>query len=316
GYPRAGDGRSSYCVYDSASSAVTFRQLPFDSAGLRQALLNTGMHDDLWLRQKELLQKLPTLREKVCFAKVAPGTGPQSQPAVEAKRQNPPLPKKNSRITAAMLGTASLLGLLATAWIMAYGKKNAFANQAPALIVPEFDLPAIAAYPLVPPDKNLLPPLPLSPAPPERFENWRYALDNLSRQTFQTGLRSGASTLVVHHHENHKFSLESPLIRLDGVALKALRLRGLLRKHEDFKGSVFYQVITYTRDNEGEPRQHRVEPYEMRTSRRRLSPPGAERDVRIKIPKVASHARFRIEANFEGTLEIEQPYLTGDVKAE
>ncbi len=316
GYPRAGDGRSSYCVYDSATSTVSFRQLPFDSAGLRQALLSTGMHDDLWLRQKETLQKLPTLREKVSFSN-KPSADTDRLPPSSAK--NCPWQdrhRKHSLPMAALLIAVVLAGLVAASWFLPFGKKSALANHIPRLSVPDFELPAIAAYPLMPPDKNLLPPLPVSPSPPERFTNWRYALDNLAKQSFQNGLRDGASTLVVRHHGIQNFSMESPLINLDGISLKSLRLRGLLRKHDGFNGSVFYQVVTYTRGRDGEPRQHRTEPFEMRTARRKMSPPGAERDVRIKIPKAVSHARFRIEASFEGTLEIEQPHLTGETKAE
>ena len=52
----------------------------------------------------------------------------------------------------------------------------------------------------------------------------------------------------------------------------------------------------------------------MRSAKRKLSPPGAERDVSIKLREQITHLRFRIEADFTGTLEIEQPFLTADLK--
>lgn len=316
GYPRAGAGRSSYCFYDSDSNSVTFRQLPFDSAGLREALLNTGMNDDLWLRQKEILQKLPTLRAKVDFARAAPAAGIEAQAAPPAPRQIQPRPDRSARMIAAILGAAALASLAAVAGFVLHGKYFAPAHHLPRLTVPDFELPAIAAYPLVPPDKNLLPALPASPSAPERFENWRYAVDSLEEQSFQTGLRDGESTLLVRHKNRHAFIMESPLINLDGVKLKALRLRGRLRKHAGFNGTVLYQVVTYKRGHDGEPVKHKVEPFEMHTARRRLSPPGAERDVSVKIPKSVSHARFRVDADFAGVLELEQPYLAGEMKTE
>ena len=110
--------------------------------------------------------------------------------------------------------------------------------------------------------------------------------------------------------------MESPLINLAGIKLQALRMRGRLRKHASFDGTVLYQLVTYKRGRDGEPVQHKVDPFEMRTSRRKLTPPGAERDVRVKIPQSVSHARFRIEADFVGMLELEQPYLAVELKAE
>jgi predicted phosphodiesterase len=309
GYPRAGAGRSSYCIYDSDSNSVIFRELPFDSAGLRQALINTGMKDDLWLRQKEMLQKLPVLRDKVDFAKPVPVTDVGQQTAPPAPRQTTARPNRNSMVTATMLGIAALAGLFAVAGFMLHGKHSAMTHHASRLIVPDFELPVIAAYPLIPPDKNLLPPLPVSTSTPERFENWRYAIDNLNEQSFQTGLRDSETTLLVRHKNRHSFFMESPLVNLDGIKLQALRMRGRLRKHAGFDGTVLYQLVTYKRGHDGEPVQHKVDPFEMRTSRRKLTPPGAERDVRIKIPQSVSHARFRIEADFTGVLELEQPYL-------
>ena len=316
GYPRAGAGRSSYCVYDSDANSVTFRQLPFDSAGLRQALISTGMNDDLWLRQKELLQKLPALREKVNFSKAATDAGIGPQAAPPATPQIQARPHRTSRMTAACLGAAALAGLAAAAGFMLHDNHFAPDQHAPRLAVPDFELPAIAAYPLIPPDKNLLPPLPASPSAPERFENWRYAIDSLDEQSFQTGLRDGESTLLVRHKNRHNFFMESPLINLDGVRLQALRMRGRLRKHAGFNGTVLYQLVTYKRGRDGEPVKHKVEPFEMRTARRKLAPPGAERDVRVKIPQSVSHARFRVAADFAGVLELEQPYLAGELKTE
>jgi hypothetical protein len=184
----------------------------------------------------------------------------------------------------------------------------------PGNFIPEFALPVINAYPLKPADKNLLPPLPLEVVPPARLTNWRYMLETLLEQHLTTGLRSGAITLVIHHQTKRSFILESPLINLAGIDVEALQLNARIRKLTDISGEVLYQVITYTTDEHGMPQQHKVESYDMRSSRRKLYPPAAERNVRIRTGQRVSHAQLRIRASFKGRVEIEQPALRGVIR--
>ena len=88
----------------------------------------------------------------------------------------------------------------------------------------------------------------------------------------------------------------------------------MVRKPERFEGTVFYQLVTYGTGPDGTPVPRKTEPFEMRTAKRKVSTPAAERDVRIPLTRQVTHVRFRIEAAFDGTLEIEQPQLTGDAK--
>ena len=49
GYPRTGNCRSSYCIYDTERNSVLFRQLPFDSEKYRKIMAQYGGEDDDWI---------------------------------------------------------------------------------------------------------------------------------------------------------------------------------------------------------------------------------------------------------------------------
>jgi predicted phosphodiesterase len=317
GYPRVGDRRSSYCLYDDATRSILFRQLPFDSAAYRLAMHGAGLDDDPWIQQKEEQQHLPALREAPNFGKAEvrdqrSEVGGQRSAAggggVPAAGKEPAAGRRRRKNLALLAAFAA--GVFLVAGVTAFRAGRAAAAPPLAVSVPPFDLTPLAAYPLIPPGKNLLPPLPPSLNPDGRLEGWRYAFDDRGKQRFRTGLRDGATTLCIDHGARCKARLESPLIDLAGTGLRTVRLQGRLRRTDAFSGTVFYQLVTYTTGADGTPVQRSVQPFEMRTAKRKLSTPGAERDVAIKLGKQLTHLRFRIEADFEGTLEIEQPRLT------
>ena len=317
GYPRVGDRRSSYCIYDDESRAIFFRQLPFDTASYRAAMHGIGMDDDPWMQQKAEQQHVPVLRDTPKFGKdqPQPATPHDTQttdvrPAVVVRAILPFLSRHTRLLAAGTLiaGTALIAGLIA----FSIGRTSSQPQL--AISVPAYDPPPLAAYPLVPRDKNLLPLLPPALDDNGRLQGWRYTFEDRSKQTFRTGLRDGKTTLLIINSSACKVRVESPLINLAGTDLHAVRMRGRIRKPEPFSGTVFYQVVLYTTAPDGSQHQVNMEPFEMRSTKRKLSPPGAERNVSIKLSKRITHLRFRIEANFTGTLEIEQPFLTADSK--
>jgi len=310
GYPRVGDCRSSYCLYDDATRTLVYRQLPFDDELYRQSLRDAGLEDDPWLERHTSRRLLPGVREQLSFAKptlTLAGQPPQ-KPAAAARTRPPPARTHLLAFAALALCAAG------AATLAAFSAGRGTGQTSLAVSVPAFDLPALAAYPLAPPDKNLLPPLPDSLTPDGRLAGWRYAFEDRTQQAFSMGLRQASLTLRIRNTGTRKAQLESPLIDLAGTGIRNLRLRGRIRKSEPFSGTVFYQLLSYTASPDGSLRQSRVDAYEMRTSKRKLSPPAAERDVGIRLVRPVTHVRFCIEAAFDGTLEIEQPCLMNDLK--
>ena len=356
GYPRVGDCRSSYCVYDDSTKSIHFRLLPFDSEGYRQALLEAGLEADAWLQDRESLHNLPSLREQPSFSKLKPAPAPAPVPspapapvmqehkpdpapahALKVHKRAPtpapapapaaatPVPKPVPAPSLEVRGPVhsppvktrkNLFFLLVFAACIAFaaGLASFIVGRSlvpPALdvTVPDFDLPSCNAYPLTP-GKNLLPVLPDSLAPDGRMDGWRYAFENRIQQTFTTGLRGGALTLCIRHTVPRKAMIESPLINLAGTQLSALRLRGQIRKSDAFSGTVLYQLITYATQPDDTLSQVAVTSFEVRDSKRKMSTPAAALNRKIDLGKRVTHVRFRIEADFDGTLELEQPTLT------
>lgn len=309
GYPRVGECRSSYCVFDDVARTITYRMIPFDSDGYRQALAAAGLGDDPWIKGKSDGQRLPWLRGKLSFGKAQPRAPHHEQDLRESGHH----PHRGRTLQNLLLGV--LVAALCAVAAYAYAARRA-ALQAPlAVTVPDYDLPTRVAYPLIPPDKNLLPDLPTDGLGPlGRLEGWRYAFDDRGKQRFAIGLRGGAVTLCVSHEDAHRFCLESPLINLAGTQLAALRLKGRVFKPGAFSGSVFYQLVTYTTPRDGTLALGATTSFELRDAARKSDPPFGALNRKVELGRNVSHVRFRVEGTFSGMLEIEQPSLAGEAR--
>lgn len=302
GYPRVGDIRSSYCIYDDQTKSVIFRMLPFDTSAYREATRGAGLEDDLWVEQK-VAQQLPALRQAPPFGKSS--TNPTTTKKLLA------LLKSDKRLIAATIAAALFFITLIVSAILA--STHARHTQTPlATTIPATDLPTLHAYPLTPRDKNMLPPLPPALSQDGRLAGWRYAFEDRQAQYFHSGLRDNTTTLCIHNQKRLKAQLESPLLNLAGTQLTAVRLQARIRKPDSFNGTVVYQVITYSTDANGNYHQQALHPFEMRSAKKRLTPPGAERNVGIRLNRQTTHLRLRIECDFSGQLEIEQPAIVAD----
>ena len=305
GYPRVGDCRSCYCVFDDAEKTINYRTVPFDCAGYRKALREAGFEDDPWLELKETERHLPTLRARLSFAK--PLTAAQHAHDV----------RKKSHIGAARLRKPLLFALAvaacaAGAAAFAVYRAEGTATDAPfAIHVPDYDIPSLNAYPLVPADKNMLPALPTLIGPDGRLSGWRYDLQDRGSQLLDTGLRDGAITLRANHTKARELRLESPLINLSGTKLRSLRLSGRTHRLDSFAGSVSFQLVTYAALPDQTLEQRAVFSHELRGSKGKNDSIGSL-SRKINLPKSTTHVRFRMLADFKGTLDLEQPTLTAD----
>ena len=307
GYPRVGACRSTYCVFDSDDKTITFRQLPFDSDGYRKALKEAGLGDDPWMRRSGAQRRVPWLRERLSFARPS-AAGQHAQDLRESARLD--LHRKSRKPLLVLLGFAVCAALAGGSY--AVHAQRVFAHGPMAVTVTNFDLPSLNAYPLTPPDKNLLPALPASLSPDGRLAGWRYAFDDRSKQRLGTAPHDGAPLLCITNAGPFRVQLESPLINLAGTQLHALRLRGCVCKSDGFSGKVFYQLVTYTTEPDDTLALGATHSFEVRNIKRKSPKQIASLSRKIELGKNVSHVRFRIEAAFGGTLEIEQPQLTGE----
>ena len=309
GYPRVGECRSTYCVFDDETKTITFRQLPFDSDGYRKALKEAGLGDDPWIQKNAAQRRVPWLRERLSFAKTS-AAGQHDQDLREHARLDHHSTKNRRMPLLTLLALAVCAALAAGAYAV-HARREA-AQRVLAVSIPDFDLPSLNAYPLTPPDKNLLPTLPATLSSGARIEGWRYAFDDRTKQSFSAALRDGALLLGIRNAGPYRIRLESPLINLAGTQLHALRLRGRIRKPEAFSGTVFYQLVTYTTESDGTLALGSTHSFEVRDSKRKTPTLTGALNRKVELGKTVSHVRFRIEATFDGTLEIEQPQLAGE----
>jgi predicted phosphodiesterase len=305
GYPRASDCRASYCVFDSAANSITFRSLPFDCEGYRKALLEAGLEDDPWLAEKTARRSLPLLRERLSFSR--PLTSDQQ--ARDVQRQATLRPRLSRRQAVALSLALLLAGGAAALGAFHAGRQTA--RDPLAVSVPSHDLPSLNAFPLLPPDKNLLPEVPPAVGADGLVSGWRYAVEDRALQTLGIGLRDGALTLRVVHAEPRRFELESPLINLAGTNLRALRLAGRAHRLDGFAGSVLFQLVTYVAGPDGRPQQDATERFEARDAKRKGAAT-VSLSRKIEIPRRATHVKVRVEAAFTGALELDRPLLAGE----
>jgi hypothetical protein len=226
GYPRAGDCRSSYCIYDADERSIAFRSIPFDCEGYRQAVLAAGLEDDPWLAEQSVRRGLPVLRERLSFARPSRPTSMRADVQTDSHAACQDIPAHVGAAPCTRTHPDSrrgrIRGLLA-------GRRAA--RPTPSVTVPPYEIPPLVAFPLLPPDKNLLPDVPASVRTDGILEGWRYAVEDRSRQQLTLACATAHSPCA-SFTPNPRLQLESPLINLDGTNLRALRLAGRAHRLE------------------------------------------------------------------------------------
>ena len=300
GYPRAGDCRSSYCIYDTERGAVHFRQLPFDSEKYREIMTRYGWEDDDWVQKKAEQQQVKNIRKQLSFGeKIVPSPSQQEE---RRGRKFPPVL------------WFLLAGLLAVSVALAFalGKGNGRVVSY-GLNLPPTELAVLKAYPLQPTDKNFLPPWPDSLEPDKSLRGWRYAMADSRVQRIGFGLDQNRTVLTLTHTLEQRILLISPMIDLTGPSIPALRMRVNARRGSGFKGRVTASVEMYMPDLGRGYVLFKTEPFQLYG---RETEQGLDVNRKIQLPKKAARIRFCIDATFTGTLDIHRPYLGQEVKKE
>jgi hypothetical protein len=177
--------------------------------------------------------------------------------------------------------------------------------------IPARELAAIHAPPLTTPEKNILPPLPTAIADNNVVPGWRYCVEEGPLQHVKTGLRSGETSLSFTHDQFLRLELGAPLIVLGNSEIQVLRVRGRVRRSDDFNGTVLFNITMLAKKEDGTLEPLKTEPIEVRNTR---GEPLGTMSLTRKVPlaKRTTHVRFSIVTTFKGTLDIEQPVLTGE----
>ena len=124
GYPRSGDCRSSYCIFDDAERTVEFRSLPFDLDSYAEKMHGQGLNEAPWMLARAAERRRPAVRGNAKFGvKRSAATGASIPTGTTGV---PPVADAQERVPPT-LGEAALLPLHDT-------KKVGFPRWASALI--------------------------------------------------------------------------------------------------------------------------------------------------------------------------------------
>ena len=116
GYPRSGDCRSSYCIYDDESRTVEFRSLPFDLDSYAAKMHGQGLNEAPWMLARAAERRRPAVRGTAHFGRT--GTTGVS-PVADAQERVPPTGITGVSPVARWAIALIALGVLATAGIVA-----------------------------------------------------------------------------------------------------------------------------------------------------------------------------------------------------
>ncbi|MBP5510290.1 MAG: metallophosphoesterase family protein [Kiritimatiellae bacterium] len=297
GYPRTGDCRTSYCIYDDQKRSVCFHQLPFDLDGYHAKMQAIGIADDPWVEEKANERRLETVRESVSFGNAVPEEETAS-----------PRRKPVSRWIL-WCGCLAVLAVLAVSGLFFFRAGKAAVEPDPAIRVPAASPAGIALYPLKPQDKNWLSPWPPALGPGEPLDGWTYSFENRERQHFSTGLRDAATTLKVRNEQHLRVCVETPLFDLSGTGVKAVRMRGYARTGNPFSGNVQFRLAFFAANTDGTPVPMRSKSFELNPSRRKGEADVLSLNRKIPLPQHTVFVQFSIDGMFEGSLELALPYV-------
>ena len=174
GYPRSGDCRSSYCVYDDAERTVEFRTLPFDLDSYAAKMHGQGLNEAPWMLARAAERRRPFVRGAAQFGRTGgSGVSPlQRSPRDEAAGRRFP----RWAVGLLVLGTLALVGIMSYTFWLAHS-------------IPKDDTPSTA---IIPVEEVAPPPPPAPPATELKFgpeenlvEGWKYAVENPDEQKIE-----------------------------------------------------------------------------------------------------------------------------------
>ena len=119
GYPRSGDCRSSYCVYDDAERTVEFRTLPFDLDSYAAKMHGQGLNEAPWMLARAAERRRPFVRAAAQFGR----TGTTGILPVDGGASRTPRPTTGTTgilPVARWVPTLIALGVIALVGIVAY----------------------------------------------------------------------------------------------------------------------------------------------------------------------------------------------------
>ena len=304
GYPRDGDPRASYVIYDAVEQIVTFHRVAFDYEALRAAVRAAGLDTTTLplLNRDPMLMRQP-VRDQLEFDPA--DSAAQMPQDVTLSRDLDLLRKSNRRwrktAISGLLLAALTVGVAAAVVTHRLGASETAFPEAPLqpreAVVPS-DLTG-----------NLLPPLPYGLSG-NLVTGWRYSMAKPAAQhlTVESDFSGPSPRLHIVHDKRALLRLEAPEWLLGGVAAGRLRARIQAMRGEDFVGTVKIVVVADEHAGaSGSPtRERMVLNFDLPLNRVQTWEE-TRRIMDIKKPALTASSqrvRYRVEADFVGTLSL------------
>jgi hypothetical protein len=200
-----------------------------------------------------------------------------------------------------IIASIAFLALIALGVLFLISTKNKSVT-ADAYVRPEKQLAPLNLYPLRGDKPNLLP---VIPEIKERdiLPGWRYALQNNQTQT--VGIKRAHQTsafYVKSEAPGGSFKIESPPLNLGGTRITRARLRGRIKKSDDFRGNVWVMVEQFgDTENNG---KYILLGTEQKDFRRKQADGWFATQHTFDVRRTASFLRFTIQGEFSGEIDI------------
>ncbi len=233
GLSRDGDTRASYCVFDTATSAVNWRRIPFDLDAYREAIRRAGLSEAKnHLLQHDPRQSAPPLRTLLSFS---PAATPDQQVRDTVPVATLDLLRRDLRRwkTLAIAGAAVLL---VAGLVTAVGVRRVTQRE---LTIPAGQIPILAPEAArAAPGVDLLTPPEAPVAAGQPIRGWQVRLGDRRRQAVAvTGDPSGPAIFALQStagREELRLTSTPVTVRPN----QRLQIQGLVRPGTDFDGAV------------------------------------------------------------------------------
>lgn len=305
GYPRSGIFESTYCIFDSKERSIIFRHIPFDHIAYNNALREAGFDEIPWIKVKTAGLNLPEVRKRLSFRQPLSDEYHLVETIKNIQNNHSEQIKKYHFLIIAITALSLAAGIFLISRMF---KARSVASV--LLRVPSGNMDVIMPVGQSELYSNFLYDLPQSITTGVPVEGWRYIITDKENQKITSAHHITGNALRISHTTPCQFIIESPLVLVSGTGLKNVRIKGCIRKLNEFSGNVFFQVQSYMKTAGGTLEKYKEDIFEVR-GRSNEGPDVAALTRKIALNKKTTHVRLRVVADFNGTLELRRPELFG-----
>ena len=243
GQPRDKDARACYCIYDTQSSLVMWRRVPFDLDAYRNALHEAGVSErPSYFLQQDPRKDMPPIREIVNFA---PAVTPDKSVRDAVPVQQLTTLKRSVRTWKIFAGIILATGLLAAFYLGYFLWKDK--NKSIVILDPS----SITINSMIYPTNTNILTMPNTPTGSKNeIPGWNAKLGDKHQQSikFDTEHREGGVFVLTSNNKNKEMSLISCPISVN--ARRKMCFEIVVRKAPSFSGNIM-AVISAIRKNAG-----------------------------------------------------------------